>query len=250
MNTTIVVTKAHQHLRKRMSQTLKIENDQWQEEKSYLLKEISFKSWNIWFRDIILLFSQTSLYTKFIQAIFSEMTHIHEIYVETKEKIQNNYKVWKNHTIDNVKMWVHKYIESEESDLKTVHNFWTLKYMFQKKYQPHWLKSVFKFADEAVNFNKCTVNEHAFLKCKILIQMSLTLINETNQVISLDAFIQLTVHACLTELHKCDCSKADLLKYDCDHLLHTYDALWRKKEWLKKKRITIADFSAAMQCSV
>ena len=162
---------------------------------------------------------------EFIQAIFPEITCTHEIYVETKEKIWNNYKVWKNCTIDNVKMWVHKYIELKESNLKSVHNFQTLKYVFQKKYQSHWLKSVFKFVSKAVNFNKCTVNEYAFLKCKTLIQTSLTLINKTNQVISLNAFIQLTVHAHLMKLHKHNYSKADLLKYDCDHLLHTYNTL-------------------------
>ena len=57
----------------------------------------------------------------------------------------------------------------------------------------------------------------------------------------LDTFVQLAVHAQLTDLCEQDFHNLQLLKYDRLHLLDIFDALWQKKEF--KSQITIDDFS-------
>ena len=64
---------------------------------------------------------------------------------------------------------MNRYVKiADDQRLINVRNFKKLKFKLIKNFEDHWLKKIFSFVREAVNFNEITNNEKLFLNYKLL----------------------------------------------------------------------------------
>lgn len=89
------------------------------------------------------------------------------IYREGKRRLRTNYKSWKHRTLKDSLEWMRTWLSRpENSKYKATANFACLRMAVSKSYDASSdIKAVFAWAQEAINFEKCSDRGHAWISC-------------------------------------------------------------------------------------
>ena len=109
-------------------------------------------------------------YDEPVQMVFPGMKRTHPSYIRAFKKVKSVYKTWKNRVLMAAQVWVKDYID-DHPEYASLDTFKELKEVVRNDYEIHWLPSVFRFAVEAVDFDKCSKIGLEFLRCKLIFRL-------------------------------------------------------------------------------
>ena len=199
-----------------------------------MLKEL-----NILARRYFLIFLFNSMLDEFLKTILFEMKTTHAVYKMYRHKLMSFYKQWKETIFRNAFKWITRWINTTNRSEKLIHidSFKFLKAEIFKNFQKFWLKTVFRFDLEAVDFEKIDENDIKFLKCKCKFDESF---RYWELIYKLNVFVQLTIHAKFIEFQKTNIYNRNYAKYTREHFFNYFDVLHQR---VKFERLTIESFS-------
>ncbi|KKZ63871.1 hypothetical protein EMCG_01824 [[Emmonsia] crescens] len=154
-----------------------------------------------------------------VSKVISHVPHFAAAFVDARRKVLNLFKTWKNLTLKNAAVWFNNWVKIESNaEFRNVTCMVTLQGILNQRFQLHMVSAVFHFADEVIDFIKCTKQGKNWLKY---------------------AFVQLVTCARLHQMREDDKTVPELAEYDRGWLLKFYDNLHQKKEF---QGVSVKDF--------
>ena len=102
-----------------------------------------------------------------IQEAFPGMSANHAVFRNARKRVRDLYKSFKKRTLTDASLWFKQWATKyQNARYLNEMDFRTLKVVLSKSFSPNWLKEVFAWAHRAVNFDLCSPDAKAFLKCK------------------------------------------------------------------------------------
>lgn len=115
-----------------------------------------------------------------VRRAFPGMSPVHPKYKEAINKVRDLYKTWKNRTLTEASNIFEEIIVPEHGDLTKATKIRQLGDILMKNFRPQWLARVLPWANEVVSLVECENRSLRWLKCMLLSDLYLLLVNDAN----------------------------------------------------------------------
>jgi hypothetical protein len=107
---------------------------------------------------------------------FPSITHTNIIFIKGVKKTRRDYKNRKTSVIRNVGTFVEDYIRGRKDEpVQSMTSFKDLRQAINRDFEYHWLRKIFHFGVETIDFDNILALGLSFLRCKPLLKASLAL---------------------------------------------------------------------------